>query len=244
MNIQVHHNAQDVNRFVTWAFADQLPFVTARAINDSALTAQKVQREHQERVFDLSPAGSRLFRLGIKITQFARRDQRPPEGRLAVSPPRARRPPSDRTSIIARHEDETSRNPFSGSSLAVPTDHVPRNASGSIVKAWRPKQLLRDAQPHGRSGRVLRGRITRFSRKTSSGRRVKGRRAAFLIRKPGGGGTIFERDGPDLVPLYHLVPSVPLDQRLDFIPNVRRAVLDTYQDAFTMRFTQAIRTAR
>lgn len=39
MNIQVHHNAQDVNRFVTWVFADQLPFVTARSINDAALEA-------------------------------------------------------------------------------------------------------------------------------------------------------------------------------------------------------------
>jgi hypothetical protein len=59
-----------------------------------------------------------------------------------------------------------------------------------------------------------------------------------------GRGTIFERDGDELVPLYHLVPSVPLDQRLDFVENVTRVVNETYAEAFTKRFDRAIRTAR
>jgi hypothetical protein len=237
MRVTVQHNGADVDRFVQHVFADQIPFVTAMAINDAAKAAQVAQRAHQERVFTVRR--KQFVERAVKIKPFATKQS--PEAKIQIDPPGG----AKRRSVLVRHESDRQRIPFSAGMLAVPTDNVPRTAGGVIPKQWRPRQLLANGIDHGRSGMVTRGGITRFRRKSSGGRVIRGRRAAFLLRNEmTGRGTIFERDGDELVPLYHLVPSVPLDQRLDFAENVTRVVNETYAAAFTKRFDRAIRTAR
>lgn len=219
MRLDVTHNARDVNRFVLNAFDDQVPFATARAINDAALASQRVQRVHQQRVFE--QRRPRWQERAVKIKPFA--TKRKPEAKISIDPPGGR----GRAEMLTQHESDSRKTPFSGRFVAVPTEHVRRTASGVIRKSDRPS-VIRERGRRGR-GTTRRGE---FGRGTFL--RMRGRRGAIWERTQDGG----------LRPLYWLVPSVPLDQRLDFFENVRTTVLSTFADAFTRRFDEAMRTAR
>ncbi|MHC5059306.1 MAG: hypothetical protein ACYTKD_32025, partial [Planctomycetota bacterium] len=51
MNIELDTNAAQVSRTLRFLFAEQLPFATSKAINDTAKDAQKAQRAGMARRF-------------------------------------------------------------------------------------------------------------------------------------------------------------------------------------------------
>lgn len=213
MKIDLAHNADDVDRFVQHVFSDQLPHVEATAINDSAKDAQKVQRAHQHVAFTVRRKS--FVDRAVKIKPFATKQSA--EAKISIDPPGG----ASRASILTQHEEDDRKRPISGETVAVPTQHVQRTASGVIRRRERPSALL------------LRERTGKTQR--------RGRRRGTFRKDD----TIFERTPEGGIrALYQLVPSVDLDQRLDFVDNVIRSVLDTYAGHFTKRFDQAIRSAR
>lgn len=214
MKIEIQHNMADVGRFVSFVFADQVPYVTARALNDAAVAAQKAQRDHQRKVFTVRRRS--FVDRAVKIKPFADHKVGRFQVRIFVDPPGGQ----GRATVLTQHETDTRKTPYRGRTVAVPTEHVRRHASGIIRKVDRPSSLL----ARERSGKAFRG----------------DRRGIF--RKDD---TIFERrrDG-EIRALYQLVHSVPLDQRLEFVENVSRTALATYPRAFVTRFDRAVRTAR
>lgn len=213
MKIELDHNAAEVAAWVRWIQSDQLPFVEAASINDSAKEAQRVQREHQERVFEIRRPT--WFKRGVKIKPFA--TKRSPEAKIQIDPPGGQ----ERSAAIIRHEEDLRRYPFGSSTkVAVPTEHVTRTATGVVRSSERPGALEQ--------------------REAAGARPRAARRRTF--RK---GDTIFEElQDRSIRPLWQLVPSTDLDQRLDFVENVVRTVEDSFPRFFTERFDQATRRTR
>lgn len=242
MKLEMTFDAKPASRFVSVVFRDQLPYATSQALNDAAKAGQKAQVAHQRQVFTVRrPA---FVDRAVKIKPFAKKTSL--EARISVDPP------GSRDDVIAQHEADARKTPFSGNSIAVPSSGL--RAFGTVIpRKMRPSRLFsRDSVYMRRDGRVVHvrgkaqlhgsGRV--FSRKTNV---VRGAERTFLIKKPGGRGTIFQRYGPqrsDVRVLYQLVPSVDLDQRLKFVETVSRAASSTFDTAFAERFQKAVRTAR
>ncbi len=223
MDFVVDVNAAPVSGFLRAVYSDQLPFINSRAVNFTALDFQKDEREHMGEVFTIRRKS--FARQSVKIKPFASKAK--PEARIAIDSP------GGRSDIFGKFESNTSKGPFRGRSIAVPTDNVPRTGAGIIRKGWRPAQLFAEASQHGQ-GRVLANR----------GDVYLGAKHTLLIRKPGGRGTIFRRVNGELVPLYQLVPSVRIDPELRFHEIARETVTKRWEANFTKAFDSAMRTAR
>ena len=222
MNIEIDVR-DDASRYVSTVFARQMPFATAVALNETAKDFQAVERARLHSIFTLRRP--QFAEQSIKIKPFATKTRQ--EVRIAVDSP------GGRSDILGKFESDTSKGPFRGRSVAVPTEHVPRTAGGIIKKGWRPSELFRDAKQHG-EGRV-------FKRK---GNVYRGGRGTFLVRKPGGRGTIFMRDGDELRALYQLVPRVKIRPELEFVKTATATVKSQWTPNFRAAFDRAIRTAR
>ena len=223
MNVSVEFPAEEVSRYAAKVFDDQMPFATARALNGVALKFQGNQRERQYQVFTIRR--KQFADRSVKIKPFATKIRQ--EVRVAVDSP------GGRSDIFGKFEDQTSKTPFRGKSIAVPTTNVPRTAAGVIRKGWRPKDLLDGAAQHG-VGRVFQ----------SKGNVYRGKKKTFLVRKPGGKGTIFERDGAELLPLYQLVPRVRISPDLQFVDTANKTVNAEWVNQFGIAFDRATKTAR
>lgn len=222
MKVEVTANFDEVGRVVQHIFSDQLPFATSLAVNWTALDFQREQRERMHDVFTIRR--KRFAERSVKIKPFATKEE--PQARVSIDSP------GGRSDIFAKFETDTSKGPFRGNSIAVPTEHVKRTQAGVIRKNWRPRQLLEGATQHG-AGRVFR----------SKGNVFRGKRA-FLIRKPGGRGTIFMREGGEIKPLYQLVPRVRIDPDLEFVGTAEKTVDKRWQANFTRAFDRAIGIGR
>jgi len=216
-DVTMELDTRQASAFVRAVWADQLPFATSKAINDSAKGGQVVQRAHQRAIFEVRRPD--FVDKAVKISKFANKKQDVPEARMRVEPPGGRK----RADVIDKFEtDRTKRARFS-KSLAVPTRHVPRTAGGIIRKGWRPKDVV---------GKEFRLRGLAFR--------------GVVVRGPDGRGTIFaaEEGGRQIAALYQLVPEVSIEPELHFVDNIRRHVLDNWDANFNRAFTAAMQTAR
>ena len=217
MKVDVTVRTERAHRFVQAVFDEQVPFATAVAINESAKHAQGVQRKHQRGIFEVRRP---LFvDRSVKIKPFA--NKRTLTAVVSVDPPGGK----DRADVIAQHEEGGPKGATSGTSVAVPTRHVPRTGAGVINRAWRPARL----------------------RKTRGGRSRRDKRewGTFIRRTRGGRRAIFFDEGDEgIKPLYWLVPSVPIQPSLNFVENIRGAVLAVYDANFTKALDRAIGSAR
>lgn len=225
MDLRVDFPAHEIDEYTKYVFVDQLPFVEMLAVRRTGLDFQEAQRARLEDIFTLRR--ERWAKRSMKVTDWPNKQK--PEMRVAVESP------GGRSDVLGKFETETTKSPVRGRSIAVPTEHVPRTGAGVIRKGWRPRELLGgDAgRQHGR-GRVIgtRGDVFRGAKRT------------FLIRRPGGRGTIFRRHGGEVVPLYQLVPRVSITPELEFIDTAERVVGEKWAPNFVEAFDRAIRTAR
>ena len=219
MQITVEFPAHEIDGFTHYVFADQLPFAEQQAVRQTGLDFQAAQRNRLSDIFTLRR--KRWAERSMKVESWPTKQK--PEMKLAVSSP------GGRSDILGKFETETSKTPFQGRSIAVPTEHVPRTGAGVIRSGWRPRDLFARGKVHG------------FGQKVSV---VQGERGTLLIRRPGGKGTIFLRDGDVLRPLYQLVPRVKIDPNLEFIETAERVVPEKWPENFVRAFDRAIRTAR
>lgn len=221
-NVTMELDTRQANAFVRAVWSDQLPWATAKAINDSALGGQRIQREHQRKIFTVRRP--QFVDRAVKIAQFAKKET--PEARMRVEPPGGQA----RADVLAKFETEHTKSPFRGRSVAVPTGAVPRTAAGIIRKSWRPSQLFADAQRYG-------------------DRAMLGAKDTILVWSGWGKGTIFRfrgrrRKSGSMEALYQLVPRVSIEPELHFHDNIRRHVLDNWDANFNRALMTAMRTAR
>lgn len=216
-------DALTAERWLVTVFDEQLPFATSRALNRLAREFQKDQRDHMRGVFTIRRKA--FLRNSVKIKPWATKHRL--AVRIAIDSPRGR------SDIFGKFETQRRKGPFRGRSVAVPSDHVPRTPTGVIRNAWRPRALLDGGGQHG-EGRVIRSRGDVF----------RGGRRTFMVRRPGGRGTIFERTSSGLRVLYQLVPQVPIEPELRFTRNAKRTASRGWTDAMTDEFNNAVRTAR
>ena len=229
MKIDLDVRDGEANAFVRGVHSDQLPFATSLAVNRVALAFQSEERGHMADIFTVRRRAFMKGAVRIRRGDFATKQLPRATVRLDAAPSG----PSRTDDIFAKFESETTKTPFGGGrSIAVPTSKVPRTGTGIIPKRFRPRALLGDAQQHG-VGPVLKTRGNVF----------RGKQGAFLIRRPGGRGTIFRRVGADVFALYQLVPRVRINPELKFVDTARRVVMTRWATEFTRAFDQAMASA-
>jgi len=221
-DVTMELDTRQASAFVRAVWADQLPFATAKAINDSAKGGQEVQRAHQRTIFKVRRP--QFVDRAVKISQFAKKNT--PEARMRVEPPGGQK----RADILAKFETEDTKSPFRGRSIAVPSAAVPRTGAGVIRKGWRPSELFAQGQRYG-------------------DRAMLGDKDTILVWGGWGKGTIFRFRGRgkkagSMEVLYQLVRSVPIEPELHFQDNIRRHVLDNWDANFNRAFMAAMQTAR
>lgn len=217
MNLVMEIRDQGADRFVMAVFRDQLPFATSRALNETAKDFQRGQRKRMHSIFNIKDPG--FSDRAVKIKPFASKESL--EARISIDPPPARKDPADRSDIFAKFETEDTKTPHDGRSIAVPTEHVPRTASGRVRADWKPRRVLERNFKDGFRAFV------RPSRK-----------------RPGVRTIFFVEPGNKIVPLYQLVPHVSLPPDLEFVSTARGVVDDRWRVNFLEAFDRAIRKAR
>lgn len=238
-DVTIEVDATQASAFVRAVWSDQLPFAESAAINQSALGGQRIQREHQRRIFEVRRP--QFVDRAVKIAQFASKRQEIREARMRVEPVGASRgrqldPGNRRADILAKFETETLKRPKKADALWVPTDAV--TVDGTVMKGWRPRELKFQSWGQGSKARVRRGRRRTFM--ILYGRAKEG----GLSREGLASGLIFERDGDRLDLLYTRHGSVPIEPELKFRENITRHVLDNWDANFAQAFGRAMRTAR
>lgn len=206
-------------------FADQLPFATMRAINETAKQFQEEQRRGMQQRFTVRRP--QFVLRAVKISPFATKQRL--EARIAIDPPGGQA----RADILTKFEEGGTKTPRTGARIAIP-DQARRTKAGVVSRTQRPSAF--DFQPHG---------TFVFSR---SARVMVGKRRTVLIRQPGGRGVILQRVGrgraSELRALYVFRPHVPIDQLLEFEETAFRVVRERWSENFEAAFARAIATAK
>jgi hypothetical protein len=222
----------------------QIPYATATAINQTLKHAQKAQQQHQRTVFTVR---NRVFvDRAVKIKPFATKTST--FGVIQVDPPGGQA----RASILTQHEQGGTKRPR-GSTLwapepkgETPVKKIRRGGRG-VPKGsgWRPKEL--GLVPHGKTGRVWKGKNRTFLIKTGSRSGVvfqrtgKGRSRASNIRTRT---TSWRGRRSGVRILYALFPQGNLRPRLGFERVVVSTIHRVYRREFDAAMTRAIKTAR
>lgn len=228
MKIELDIRDGEANAFIRGVESDQLPFATANAVNRVTLGFQSEERAHMRDIFTVRRSGFMRGAVRIRRGDFATKQLPQATVRLDAAPSG----PSKSDDIFAKFETERTKSPLRGRSIAVPTSEVPRTGTGIIPKKFRPRALLGGGQQHG-VGKVFKSRGDVF----------RGKHSTFMIRQPGGRGTIFRRVGGDVFALYQLVPRVKINPELKFVATARRVVMTRWATEFTRAFDQAIATS-
>ena len=206
MNITLDIRDAAVSEFARDVYKRQIPFATARAINWTAKDFQGAQRIRMADVFEIRRP--QFLKQSVKIKPFATKEKQ--EATVKIDSP------AGRSDIFGKFEEDRTKGPFRGRSVAVPSANVPRTGAGIIKKGWRPKDLLANARQRG----------------------------TVLFRKPDGRGTIFRRTDSGLEVLYQLVPRVPITPDLRFLDTAEREINARWAINFTRSFDMAMATAR
>lgn len=228
MNVTVDVRTAELSEWARFMAAEEIPRATYLAINRTAEEFQTAQRKHMADVFKIRRPT--FLKQSVKIKPFARKDSWSATIKIDS--------PGGRSDIFAKFETDRTKSPFSGRSIAVPTENVPRTGAGIIRKGWTPKELFHEVR--------LKKGATRSAKTAAYGTAgLFGEKGALLIRQPGATrGTIFLRKGNDLVILYQLVPRVKIDPELDFVATAERTIRDRWAVNFTGFFNAATRTVR
>lgn len=216
IEFRVDTNASEVSRFMRSIWSDQVPFVTSKAINETAKLFQSFQVKHQFRLFDVRRTS--FIRRSVKIKPFS--TKRRLWADVSIDPPGGQA----QADIIFKFESDIRKRPRDGGHIAVPIEA--KRKSGNVPKNLKPRALR--LQAHGGGGLVFRGE-----------------RRTFLIRT-NQGGLLFQRVGRGARSrtkvLFSLEDQVPISPDLNFVFNARRVVDRDFVRIFDRVFDEVIRT--
>lgn len=227
MTLRVTVDTKPAEGFLNRLFREQIPFATARALNQTALDVQQAEREELSRNFTLRRRDWAMRNIKIRREDFARKHRL--RAIVRVESPGG----GDRSDILAKFEEGGIKRPSSGKRIAVPVD-VRRTGTGIVSPSMRPGRL--NFQPRG--GKV-------FSNRSNV---MVGDKRTVMIRQPGGRGVVLQRKGRrkarKLLLLYAFRPKVKLSPRLKFESTARREINQVFNKNFDREFRRAIETAR
>lgn len=163
--IDIRHNLGLADRFLRTT-ARQIPFATAKAINDTLKQAQEAVRHGIEQRFTLRRPQWVLRTVKINRGDFA--TKRKLEGKLQIDPNR---------DVLAKFERGGIKRPQEGRHLAVPIE-AKRTGSGVVSRAQLPKKLEFRQLP---GGQIVGRKKTFLVRGVGIFQRY-GRRAASKVR--------------------------------------------------------------
>ncbi len=235
-DIILEDNIEELTPVVRAVYSDQMPYAIASAVNRTALDAQRFQRGHQRRIFDVTRPD--FVDRAVKIWPFAnKRDIDSPEGiraRLIVDPPGGRR----RRDVISKFEEDETKRPHRSRFLWVPINAPTKNPD------WTPKGLRLRKQRFSRRSRV--GREGGRARQAVILRSQEKPGVFGIIRKDGETSMIFERERGDdeLNLLWVSRKSVDIHPNLRFVENITEEVGRRWEGNFVAAFDRAIQTAR
>lgn len=213
----------------------QLPFATARALNDVAVGFQQDERAVIQREFTIR----RPWVLqGVKINRGDFATKTKPEVTIRIDPSR---------DFLGKFEQGGTRVPRQGhKGLSVPLA-ARRNLATVIPRGMRPKAFNFKALS------------------TKGGKRIlKGDKGTFLIQKADGSGVILQRKGRKvavskrhhgplmkgqrrdyaLVTLFVLRPRTPVPADLHFVDTAYKSFRMRWPSSFTKWWNESVRTAR
>lgn len=231
MNVAVSLDMTNVTRRHRALWADQLPYATSLAINETAKKAQRVQGFHMMKVFTVRrPA---FVGKAAKIKPFA--TKRALSATILIEPPGGK----VRADILSKFEDGGTKRPR-GQRLAIPIE-ARRGKAGIVSQANRPSAFNFKLKGAGPKGQVY-----------------EGDKRTFMIKRPGGKGLIVQRVGKGAARssiktgrqlagtrvLFAFRPSVKIDNRLHLEKNTKSTVRAAWASEFGKAFAKATATAR
>lgn len=197
----------------------QIPFALSRAVNKTALDVQRAARVQNRRIFTLRRP--EWADRSVKVVKFA--SKKDPRATVGIHPPGASG--EARADILAKFEDQTQKLPR-GRTIAIPvSSRIKRGNTGVISKRDRPKAYNFRQQ----------------------GKRIVGDRGTFIVRKPDGSGTIFQRVGKKpgtIYALYILARRARIKPDLQFITRSVGQIDKNFVGHMVREFDNAVRTAK
>lgn len=229
MQIITTTNARELGQFMSVVFADQVAFALQKAVRQTMLDVQANQREHQRGIFTIRR--KTFVDRAVKIRDWPTKQN--PSGIVRIEPPGG----AARAGILIDHEEGERRMPRPG------------HRGRLVEREVRPT-------PERIAPTRLRPRNLGLRKRTDSGERGfavwHGQRRTFMIRRPGGGGAIFQRhargkrgtfEGTRL--LWAITPEgVKLEPTLDFHENAERIVGERWALNMADAWDRALLTAR
>lgn len=217
----------------------QVPYALSNTLNDVAKLTQYRVRQRMGSIFTVRR--KQWVDNNVKITNFAKKGDL--RAAVQIQSPGG----GNRSDILAKFEDQTTKAPKSGRSIAVPVE-AKRNKADIIAKGARPKAFNfrrvggSKALSHNVTQRI-KGGIGRGALEV-----YEGDKRTVMIRNAQGKGVILQRVGrgknrDGMRVLYYLTPRVTISPDLRFVLNAREAVAHV-KDFFAARFAEAMSTAR
>lgn len=219
----------------------QVPFALSNTLNDVAKLFQYRQREHMGSIFTVRR--KQWVDNNVKITNFAKKGDL--RAAVQIQSPGG----GNRSDILAKFEDQTTKAPKSGRSIAVPVE-AKRNASDIIPKGQRPRSFNFKQIGGAGMAKSTRGMTKRMTGGVLRGalQVFQGEKRTLMIRNAQGQGVILQRTGrgrkhEGLRLLYRLTPRVKIKPDLHFVVNAREAATHV-KGFFAARFAEAMSSAR
>jgi hypothetical protein len=221
MNLSIQVDASPLVEAFAVIKTQQIPFAMAKALNDTAVQFQSAEINHMRAEF--TERRPTWMDMSVKIKPFATKQSL--FVTISIDPPKGK-DGSDRSDIIGKFEDQTSKGPFKGNAVAIPTQFIKRNKSDIVPTDLSPANLnLKDV-----------------------GNRVLGWKRTFLIKTPSGKTIILQRIGKGrrsiTAAIWLFRPSVRISPDLHFQQTARAVVEAGWAANFTAAFAQAMSTSR
>lgn len=218
--IEVTVDAGSVDAGFSELEEQQIPFALSKAINATGLQFQQIQVAHDASIFTQRRADWQAK--SIKVTHFSTKRENWMD--IEVMPPGA--DGASRADILAKFESDTTKLPFKGQHVAIPTSQIKRTKRDIVADSMRISHL--NLHPDGN--------------------RIIGDQRTFLIKLANGNSLILQRVGHGgksttasvwlLVPLVHITPD------LEFQSNAEAVVNSAWVPNFEQAFTDAMATAK
>lgn len=123
-------------------FADQIPYATALALNETIKQVQAAEREHMMKVFNLRRKSWALN--AVKIKPFAKKTSLSTTLRIS---------PAGNNDVFSKFEHAGTKTAIQGRNVAIPTENIRKSPNQVITKAKKPSNLRNSFRVHGRSGK-------------------------------------------------------------------------------------------
>lgn len=214
-------------------FANQLPFATSLALNETAKDAQNAIRAGLKERFTIRRA---WVEQGITIPRFSDKMDRPMSVTIQVDPER---------SFLAKFEGGGVKYGSEAQPIAIPAPAIRPAFVDLPPLALYPKNLGLVARKDVTGIKPPRAHITK-----RGVLEIQGKRRTFVlttdmfgVNVPG----VYQRTGPgkhDFQLLWAYKPQIPIPAKLDFVETAQATVDAKWGPRFNAAFDRAVRTAK